>query len=114
MRTRMTIVVSFCILAFAAMTWAQDAALAKKGQEIFAAQHCSMCHSIAGKGNIKGPLDDVGSKFNAAELHDWIVKWKDMAAKHNATRKPPMKDFSALPKGDVDALVAYLSTLKKK
>jgi hypothetical protein len=35
-----------------------------------------------------------------------------MAAKHKATRKPPMKDYSALAKADVDALVAYLQTLK--
>ena len=35
-----------------------------------------------------------------------------MAEKHNATRKPPMRDFSALPAADVDALVAYLQTLR--
>ncbi len=113
MRTRTTVASSFCVLALTATAWAQDAALVKKGQEVFAAQKCSMCHSIAGKGNIKGPLDDVGSKFSAAELHEWIVNWKVMAAKHNATRKPPMKDFSSLPKSDVDALVGYLQTLKK-
>ncbi len=109
---RTTVALSFGILALAATTWAQDAAV-KKGQEIYTAQKCMMCHSIAGKGNAKGPLDDVGSKFTAPELHDWIVNWKAMAAKHNVTRKPDMKDFSSLPKGDVDALVAYLQTLKK-
>ena len=36
-----------------------------------------------------------------------------MTAKTGATRKPAMKQFS-LEKGDVDALVAYLTTLKKK
>ena len=35
-----------------------------------------------------------------------------MTAKTKAPRKPVMKRYS-LPKGDVDALVAYLSTLKK-
>jgi hypothetical protein len=35
-----------------------------------------------------------------------------MAKKHNATRKPPMKSFASLPAADVDALVAYLQTLK--
>ena len=42
-----------------------DAAKAGKGQQVYAAQHCSMCHSIAGKGNPKTPLDDVGSKMTA-------------------------------------------------
>lgn len=35
------------------------------------------------------------------------------AAQINATRKPAMKEFS-LPKDDVDALIAYLSSLEKK
>ncbi len=106
------------IVAFVLCTWllpatagAQD--LVKKGQEVYAAQKCVLCHSIAGKGNPKGSLDGVGSKWNADEIREWIVNWKAMAAKHNATRKPPMKDFSALPKADVDGLVAYLQTLKK-
>jgi cytochrome c553 len=38
-----------------------------------------------------------------------------MAAKAKATRKPPMTaKYAALPKDDIDALVAYLSSLKKK
>jgi hypothetical protein len=36
-----------------------------------------------------------------------------MTAKTKATRKPAMKEF-ALPKADVDALVAYVSSFKKK
>ncbi len=90
---------------------AQDA-LAQRGQQVFAAQKCSMCHSVAGKGNPKGSLDGVAAKFTADELRQWIVNWKDMAAKYKATRQPKMPDFSKLPKGDVDALVAYLQTLK--
>jgi mono/diheme cytochrome c family protein len=89
---------------------AQDAA---KGQEVFAAQKCSICHSVAGKGNPKGSLDGVASKYSAEELRQWIVDAKGMAAKTKAERKPPMKDFSSLPKADVDNLVAYLQTLKK-
>ena len=89
------------------------AASPEKGQQVFAAQKCSMCHSVAGKGNPKGPLDGVGTKYKPAELRQWIVNAADMAAKHKATRTPAMKDFSKLPAADVDALVDYLSTLKK-
>ncbi len=39
---------------------AQDAKA--KGEQIFTDQKCSLCHSIAGKGNAKGSLDDVGTK----------------------------------------------------
>jgi mono/diheme cytochrome c family protein len=85
---------------------------AEKGQQVFAAQKCSLCHAVAGKGNAKGSLDGVGAKWKAEELRQWIVNAKDMAATHKATRKPPMKDYSKLSKADVDALVAYLQTLK--
>jgi mono/diheme cytochrome c family protein len=85
---------------------------AETGQQVFAAQKCSLCHSVAGKGNLKGSLDGVAKKYTAAELREWIVNAKAMAEKYKATRKPPMKDFSSLPAADVDALVAYLQTLK--
>jgi mono/diheme cytochrome c family protein len=84
-----------------------------QGQQVFEAQKCSLCHSVAGKGNGKGPLDGVGSKYPAADLKLWITAPTDMAKKHNATRKPPMKSYASLPAADVDALVAFLQTLKK-
>ena len=58
-------VVSLCVsllgLGLTAPAWAQDA---KAGEKLFADQKCSVCHSIAGKGNAKGPLDDVGSRLS--------------------------------------------------
>jgi mono/diheme cytochrome c family protein len=90
---------------------AQDAKVAK-GQQLFADQKCSLCHSIAGKGNAKGSLDGVGTKLTADEIRSWITDAKGMTAKSKATRKPEMKAYT-LPKDDVDALVAYLSSLKK-
>jgi mono/diheme cytochrome c family protein len=90
---------------------AQDA----KGAKVYADQKCSNCHSIAGKGNAKGALDDVGSKMTADDIRQWIVDPVAAAAKHNATRKPAMlTKYAALPKDDVDALVTYLASLKKK
>ena len=91
---------------------AQDAKVSK-GEKLYVDQKCSLCHSIGDKGNKKGPLDGVASKLSAAEVHEWIVDATSMAAKAKATRKPPMKAYT-LPKDDVDALVAYLMTLKKK
>jgi mono/diheme cytochrome c family protein len=98
-------------LALSRSAFAQDA-MVQKGEKVFADQKCAMCHSIAGKGNAKGSLDKVGGQFKPDEIRQWILNSKEMAAKHDAQRKPPMKDFSGLPKGDVDALVAYLQTLK--
>ena len=103
------IAVAVC-LGVAAAAAGQDAKA--KGEQVFTAQKCSLCHAIAGKGNAKGSLDDVGSKLSADEIRAWIVDAKGMTAKTKATRKPDMKAY-ALPKDDVDALVAYLSSLKK-
>lgn len=109
--SRMILTLALLGLVVPAIGLAQDP-LVQKGQQVYAAKNCSMCHSIAGKGNPKGSLDGVGTKWKEDEIREWIVNWKAMAAKHNATRKPPMMDFSKLPKADVDALVAYLKTLK--
>jgi mono/diheme cytochrome c family protein len=89
---------------------AQDA---KAGEKVYIDQKCSVCHSIAGKGNAKGPLDDVGNKLPAADIRAWLVDAKAMTVKTKATRKPEMKAYT-LEKEDVDALVAYLSSMKKK
>jgi mono/diheme cytochrome c family protein len=99
-----------CVVA-AMPAAAQD--LKAKGEKLFVDQKCSLCHSIAGKGNAKGLMDDVGSKDSPADIRAWIVDANAMTAKTGAPRKPVMKQFS-LEKDDVDALVAYLTTLKKK
>jgi len=107
-RIVMTALMAFALSVGSAA--AQDAKV-QKGMQVFAAQKCSQCHSIAGKGNAKGKLDDVGSKISAAEMKEWIVDPVGMAAKNKKDRKPPMKK-KPLANDDVDALVAYLSTLK--
>ena len=89
---------------------AQDSAA---GAKVYADQKCSVCHSIGGKGNAKGPLDEVGSKLSPADIRAWLDDAPGMTAKTGATRKPAMKAYS-LAKSDADSLVAYLSSLKKK
>ena len=103
------VTMALCV-GIAASAAADDAK--NKGEKVFADQKCSLCHSIGDKGNKKGPLDGVGAKLSAAEIREWITDAKGMTAKTKATRKPEMKAYS-LAKDDVDALVAYLSTLKQ-
>ena len=110
---RRVVVVVLLGLSIAASAVAQD--LKAQGEKVYTAQKCSVCHSVAGKGNAKGALDDVGTKLSAADIHEWIVDPVGMAAKAKAARKPPMTaTYAGLPKDDIDALVAYLSSLKKK
>jgi mono/diheme cytochrome c family protein len=93
---------------------AQDKALIERGIKVYADQKCSVCHSIDGKGQAKGPLDGVGLKYSEAEMRDWMVKPAEMTKKTNALRKPPMRAYPNLSKEDLDALVAYMMSLKKK
>jgi mono/diheme cytochrome c family protein len=69
---------------------AQDAAKIKRGAEVFAAQKCSVCHAIAGKGGKSSPLDGVVAKLSADDIRNWIVSPDEMTAKTKSTRKPPM------------------------
>jgi mono/diheme cytochrome c family protein len=98
----------------AAPAWAGQGA-ADKGAAVYAAQKCSMCHSVAGKGG-KLALDGASAKLNklsAADIAEWITKPAEAAKKHASTAKPPMRAYASLPKEDLDNLVAYMVSLKK-
>jgi mono/diheme cytochrome c family protein len=93
-------------------TAGQDAAV-KRGQEVYAAQKCQGCHNIAGKGYKANTLDGVGKKLSADETRAWITMPKAMATKSGSKAKPPMPDrYAKLPAADIDALVAYMQSLK--
>jgi mono/diheme cytochrome c family protein len=93
---------------------AQDKAQIDKGMKVYADSKCSVCHSIDGKGNAKGPLDSVGLKLKADEVRQWIVTPAEMTKKTKAERKPAMRAYASMPKDDLDALTAYMMSLKKK
>lgn len=87
---------------------AQDGAKVARGKEVFSAQKCFMCHAAEGKGNKNAPLDGVGSKLKPEEIRKWIVSPREMKADSK------MKAYPSLTADDLDALVAYLASLKKK
>ncbi len=93
---------------------AQDVA---KGKQVYEAANpkCKVCHSVGGVGNAKGALDDVGSKLKADEIKAWLRTPKEMTEKTKAARKPVMPAYGAekISDADLDALTAYLLSLKK-
>ena len=103
----------FAFVCSAGIATAQDAAQVKKGEQVYAAQKCSICHAIAGKGSKTNPLDGVGAKLSAADIRAWIVTPIEAAAKAKSTKKPPMPaKYGSLPAADLDGLVAYMQSLK--
>ena len=72
--------VALALTAIAGPALAQDAKI-EKGIKVYADQKCAMCHSIAGKGNVKGPLDDAGTKYKPEDLRQWMLDPAAMTAK---------------------------------
>jgi mono/diheme cytochrome c family protein len=107
-RTSLTLVAVACFAMVAGSAAAQDAKAVAKGQDLAVKNHCSMCHQLAGKGGKIGkPLDGVADRLDAARI--------------KAILTDPLKEFPnekvKMPKvawqaGDIDAVVAYLQTLK--
>jgi mono/diheme cytochrome c family protein len=98
-----------------APAFAQDAKKIADGKKIYDAKECSKCHMIAGKGNKIGKLDGVATKLSAADIRKWLVSPAEMekALDHKpkvkmSSKEPDMK----LKDAEIDALVAYLQTLK--
>jgi mono/diheme cytochrome c family protein len=110
----MALAIATAVLLAATSTLAQDKKT-ERGMQVFQEQKCTACHSIAGKGNKKGALDEVGSKLTPAAIREWITDPVGMATrtKPAPTRKPPMKK-KEIAAADVDALVALLADLRKK
>ena len=95
---------------FAVTAAAQDAQPIEPGTKIYADQNC--CHSIAGKGSTKGPRD-VGSRSSAEGIRHRVVNPAELTKKAKEGR-PPMRAYPNLLKGDRDALVASMMSVKKK
>lgn len=79
-----------------------DAARLDRGRQVYREQRCASCHSLAGAGNRRHPLDGVGGRLSPETIRRWIV---DPQSLDPQVRKP---DYGDLPADDLEALVAYL------
>ena len=105
------LMVGVMVAGWALPAAAQDPKVAK-GEALFTAQKCTLCHAVAGKGNKKFPLDGVGKTLTADVAKLWLKDPKAAAAKTSKTGTPAMKSYATLAAEDVDALVAYMLSLK--
>ncbi len=82
------------------------------GRLVYQQQACARCHSIAGEGTGRNPLDGVGARRNAEELRDWIIgadNLEGVLAERAFEQKQAHKE---LPDDDLDALVIYMQSLR--
>jgi mono/diheme cytochrome c family protein len=111
-RTFSSVILAAAVVGMVSFTAAAQGD-AEKGKAVYAAQKCSLCHSIAGVGKKTNPLDGVGGKLSAEDTKQWFTDPVAAAKKHNSTKKPVMPaKFAKLPAADIDALVAYMQSLK--
>lgn len=80
--------------------------LVELGIRVYEEQRCAVCHSIAGVGSPRSPLDGVGSRLTTEEIRLWIVDPQEMRP---GIRKPAYDD---LPDDELEALVAYMESLR--
>jgi len=106
-----TIAAVFAAIALPAVVSTQADKI-EAGKKVYAAQKCATCHSVAGVGSKMAPLDGVGSKLTAAEIKAWITDPDPLTEKLATKPKIKMKKYT-LPDADLDALVAYVTSLKK-
>ncbi|MCG6116672.1 MAG: cytochrome c [Aquimonas sp.] len=97
--------------ASAAAAASGDAQL-QRGRAVFEANDCQRCHSVDGQGSPRSPLDGVGARLSAEELLHFSVADEsvqdDLAPRAIAAKRP----YAELPTADLEALVAYLGSLK--
>jgi mono/diheme cytochrome c family protein len=92
---------------------AQDTKQVDAGRQLFTSKGCTKCHQVAGRGNKTNVLDGVASKVSAADMRRWLTNPAEMEAKLDHKPKIKMSSKKApLTNSDIDALVAYLETLK--
>ena len=103
---------AFAVMMSVAGLGAQDAKKIAMGKDLYQKYACEKCHQIAGKGSKISPLDGVATKMTAEEMKQWITDPDAMTAK--LAKKPAVKMKKVeMPEPEVDAIVAYLQTLKK-
>lgn len=78
------------------------------GRTVYEAQRCAACHSIAGAGNPRYPLDGVGARLARDELRKWIVGAPELEDALPASALRRKQQYQGLPESELDALVSWL------
>lgn len=79
-----------------------------RGAQVYAEQGCARCHSLAGTGNPRLPLDDVASRHDAQALRLWIIADAAISASLSNRVRAAKAGYAQLPESDLAALIAYL------
>lgn len=82
-----------------------------RGREVYASLDCGTCHSIAGEGSPRSPLDGVGSRMDRAEIRAWTLGEDSVAEDLSPRALRAKRGYRELDGDDIEALVTYLASL---
>jgi mono/diheme cytochrome c family protein len=114
--TTAALVIAVAMTATAVRAQQPDPAKAAAGQKVFETQKCSTCHAVKdGEKKPASSLVGVSAKLSDADMKKWLTDTAAMEAK--LPKKPAMSMATfmkthKLSDADVDALVAYMKSLK--
>ncbi len=83
------------------------------GRQVYQQHNCVRCHSIAGQGNPRNPLDGVASRYDVAELREWIIGGETLQDELPAYALRVKQSYREMPADDLDALLAYMQSLRR-
>lgn len=86
--------------------------LIKAGRQVYDEQGCARCHSIAGKGNLRNPLDGVAARRSGEELREWVVGAGSLQGVLSERALNFKKSYRELPSNDLNVLIIYLQSLR--
>jgi len=85
----------------------------ERGRQIYQQQTCAHCHSIAGQGNPRNPLDGVGEKHTAEVLYNWITGANAVQGLLPDSVKKMKQGYQKLTDDELNALVIYMQSLRR-
>jgi cytochrome c553 len=108
-RRLLVLSVAVAALLCAGMASAQDAAMIEKGKAVFdsAKPACKACHNEK-----KNPLDKYGATGTVEEAKAWLRTPKEQFEKTGKKGMMPAYSEKKISDEDLDALAAYLASLK--
>ncbi len=88
-----------------------DAQGIQAGRQVYQDAGCARCHSIAGQGNPRSPLDGVGARLAAPDLKDWAIGAEAQRGQIPARAFERKQAYQNLPDEDLRVLLIYLQSL---
>lgn len=96
-----------------AATPVAEASDTARGRVVYEQNRCARCHSIAGVGSARYPLDGVGARRDTASLRAWTIGSTEVADSLSPAALRTKQGFAEIPAADLHALVEFLASLKE-